>query len=102
LRSKTASVLRDVAVSETPFSTTVRPQLDTRSLTSRLEVIPRTCRDGPHAREDRRIWLPAIRVREPAPHSNELAVEAVRKYPDRFAIMGWFYLDDPNGRDLVE
>jgi hypothetical protein len=28
-----------------------------------------------------------------------LAVEAVRKYPDRFAIMGWFYLDDPNGRD---
>ena len=35
------------------------------------------------------------------PDSNELAVEAVRKYPDRFAIMGWFYLDDPNGRDLV-
>jgi hypothetical protein len=33
--------------------------------------------------------------------SNELAVEAVCKYPDRFAIMGWFYLDDPNGRDLV-
>ena len=28
------------------------------------------------------------------PDSNELAVEAVRKYPDRFAIMGWFYLDD--------
>ena len=25
----------------------------------------------------------------------------MRKYPDRFAIMGWFYLDDPNGRDLV-
>jgi hypothetical protein len=23
----------------------------------------------------------------------------VRKYPDRFAIMGWFYLDDPNGHD---
>ena len=35
------------------------------------------------------------------PDSNELAIEAVRKYPDRFAIMGWFYLDDPNGRDLV-
>ena len=35
------------------------------------------------------------------PDSNELAVEAVRKYPNRFAIMGWFYLDDPNGRDLV-
>jgi hypothetical protein len=26
------------------------------------------------------------------PDSNELAVEAVRRYPDRFAIMGWFYL----------
>ena len=35
------------------------------------------------------------------PDSNELAVEAARKYPDRFAIMGWFYLDDPNGPDLV-
>jgi predicted TIM-barrel fold metal-dependent hydrolase len=35
------------------------------------------------------------------PGSNELAVEAVRAYPGRFAIMGWFYLDDPNGRDLV-
>ena len=35
------------------------------------------------------------------PDFNELAIEAVRKYPDRFAIMGWFYLDDPNGRDLV-
>jgi predicted TIM-barrel fold metal-dependent hydrolase len=35
------------------------------------------------------------------PGSNELALEAVGKYPDRFAIMGWFYLDDPNGRDLV-
>ena len=35
------------------------------------------------------------------PDSNELAQEAVRKYPNRFAIMGWFYLDDPHGRDLV-
>jgi hypothetical protein len=35
------------------------------------------------------------------PDSNELAVEAVHKHPDHFAIMGWFYLDDPNGRDLV-
>jgi len=35
------------------------------------------------------------------PDSNELAQEAVRRYPDRFAIMGWFYLDDPQGRDLV-
>ena len=32
------------------------------------------------------------------PDSNELAIKAVRAYPDRFAIMGWFYLDDPNGR----
>ena len=35
------------------------------------------------------------------PDSNELAQEAVRKYPDRFRIMGWFYLDDPQGSDLV-
>src|SRR5438105_10013044 len=35
------------------------------------------------------------------PDSNELAIEAVRNYPDRFAIMGWFYLDDPKGADLV-
>ena len=35
------------------------------------------------------------------PHSNELAIEAVLKYPDRFAIMGWFCFDDPDGRDLV-
>jgi predicted TIM-barrel fold metal-dependent hydrolase len=35
------------------------------------------------------------------PDSNELAMQAVRKYPDRFRIMGWFYLDDPQGRDLV-
>jgi len=36
------------------------------------------------------------------PDSNELAVEAVRRYPDRFAIMGWFYLDQPQNRALVE
>src|ERR1700756_3818659 len=35
------------------------------------------------------------------PDSNELAQNAVRRYPDRFAIMGWFYLDDPQGRDVV-
>jgi predicted TIM-barrel fold metal-dependent hydrolase len=35
------------------------------------------------------------------PDSNELAVEAVRKYPERFAIMGWFYLDDPDRSALV-
>src|SRR5215831_9324589 len=32
--------------------------------------------------------------------SNKLAVDAVRKCPNRFAIMGWFYLDDPKGRDV--
>jgi predicted TIM-barrel fold metal-dependent hydrolase len=35
------------------------------------------------------------------PDSNELVIEAVRRYPDRFAIMGWFYLDDPRGRNIV-
>src|SRR2546430_5409508 len=35
------------------------------------------------------------------PDSNELAVAAVRKYPDRFAIMGWLYLHDRNSRDPV-
>src|SRR3954454_10566289 len=35
------------------------------------------------------------------PDSNELAQAAVQKYPGHFSIMGWFYLDDPNGRDLV-
>ena len=35
------------------------------------------------------------------PDSNELAAEAVRQYPGRFAIMGWFYLDNSNGRGLV-
>ena len=34
------------------------------------------------------------------PHSNEPAQEAVRKYPNRSAIIGRLYLDDPNGRDL--
>jgi predicted TIM-barrel fold metal-dependent hydrolase len=36
------------------------------------------------------------------PDSNELAVEAGRAYPDRFAIMGWFYLDRPESRSLVD
>src|SRR5260370_17370028 len=35
------------------------------------------------------------------PDSNELAVEAVRKYPDHFPIMGWLYLDCPNKPELV-
>src|SRR5262245_40650742 len=36
------------------------------------------------------------------PDSNELAVDAARAYPDRFAIMGWFYLDLPENRTVVE
>ena len=35
------------------------------------------------------------------PDSNDLATEAVRKYPERFRIMGWFFLDDPHGAFLV-
>lgn len=36
------------------------------------------------------------------PDSNELAVEAVRAYPGRFAIMGWFYLDRPESKGLID
>jgi len=35
------------------------------------------------------------------PDSNELAVEAVRAHPDRFAILGWFPLDRPESRALL-
>jgi predicted TIM-barrel fold metal-dependent hydrolase len=35
------------------------------------------------------------------PDSNEVAVEAARKYPDRFCILGWFPLDQPASRSLV-
>src|SRR6202789_542011 len=36
------------------------------------------------------------------PDSNELAVEAARAHPERFAIMGWVYLDQPEQRALLE
>ena len=36
------------------------------------------------------------------PDSNELAVEAARAHPDRFAIMGWIYLDQPAQRALLD
>lgn len=36
------------------------------------------------------------------PDSNELAVEAATAHPDRFAIMGWLYLDDPAERARIE
>src|SRR5215472_7811195 len=35
------------------------------------------------------------------PDSNELAMQAVRKYPDRFRIMGWFYLDERHKREWM-
>ena len=35
------------------------------------------------------------------PDSNALAIEAVRKYPDRFAIMGNFPLDNPDERRRI-
>ena len=35
-------------------------------------------------------------------HSNEMAVEAARQYPDRFCILGWFPLDRPESRALVD
>ncbi|MBR1199120.1 amidohydrolase family protein [Bradyrhizobium sp. AUGA SZCCT0240] len=35
------------------------------------------------------------------PDSNALAIEAARTYPDRFAIMGNFPLEDPDNRKLV-
>ena len=36
------------------------------------------------------------------PNSNELAVEAARKHPDRLAILGNFPLDRPESRQLVD
>src|SRR5262249_3526124 len=36
------------------------------------------------------------------PDSNELAEQAVHAYPGRFAIMGWFYLDQPHNRALLD
>ena len=32
---------------------------------------------------------------------NDLALEAARQYPDRFAVMGRLSLQDPDSRDLV-
>lgn len=34
--------------------------------------------------------------------SNEVAVEAARRHPDRFAILGWFPLDDPASAGLID
>jgi predicted TIM-barrel fold metal-dependent hydrolase len=35
------------------------------------------------------------------PNANALAIEAARKYPDRFAVMGQFPLQDPKNRKLI-
>ena len=35
------------------------------------------------------------------PSANALAVEAARKYPDRFAVMGQFPIDNPENRKLI-
>jgi len=35
------------------------------------------------------------------PGSNELAVEAATKYPEKFGILGWFPLDRPESRALI-
>jgi predicted TIM-barrel fold metal-dependent hydrolase len=34
--------------------------------------------------------------------SNELAIDAVQRYPDRFRTLGWFALDRPESRALVD
>lgn len=34
--------------------------------------------------------------------SNKLAVEAAKKYPDKFCSLGWFPLDDPEQRTRIE
>ncbi len=36
------------------------------------------------------------------PHANEMAVEAARRYPDRFAVLGQFPPDRPESRFLID
>jgi predicted TIM-barrel fold metal-dependent hydrolase len=36
------------------------------------------------------------------PGSNELAIEAAKKYPDKFCSLGWFALNDPMQRKRIE
>jgi predicted TIM-barrel fold metal-dependent hydrolase len=35
------------------------------------------------------------------PTSNEVGTEAAQRYPDRYSVMGWFELDKPESRTLV-
>ena len=36
------------------------------------------------------------------PHSNEMAIDAAVKYPNKFCSLGWFPLDDPSQRKRIE
>ena len=36
------------------------------------------------------------------PGSNEMAIEAAKRYPDKFCSLGWFPLDDPSQRKRIE
>ena len=36
------------------------------------------------------------------PTSNEVAVEAARRHPERYAVLGWFPLDKPESRALID
>jgi predicted TIM-barrel fold metal-dependent hydrolase len=56
-------------------------------------------------REMKEGGVDAALIHPPAswdPNSNELAVEAARQHPDKFAILGNFPLDKPESRGLVD
>jgi predicted TIM-barrel fold metal-dependent hydrolase len=56
-------------------------------------------------KEMKEAGVDAALVHPPAswdPNANELAVEAARQHPDRFAILGNFPLDKPESRTLVD
>ena len=66
-------------------------------------------RQAPYAKDDALAGMDAAGVDRALihppmwdPDSNEIAVEAVRAHPDRFAIMGWFALDRPESRALID
>ncbi|HZT51770.1 MAG TPA: amidohydrolase family protein [Stellaceae bacterium] len=54
-------------------------------------------------REMDEAGVDAAVIQPPAwdPTSNEVAVEAARRHPQRFAVLGWFHLDDPQARSLI-
>jgi predicted TIM-barrel fold metal-dependent hydrolase len=66
-------------------------------------------RQAPYSKDDALTGMAAAEVDRALIHppmwdadSNELAVEAVRAHPDRFAIMGWFALDRPESHALID